>query len=117
MDGSVIVLDKDGVQILHDVDDEDLLRVLQQTVDGFIEIVYPQGLSKPYLMVVNEEGLLRGMDLNPIASALYGIWDHGFPIVGPAVICKQILTADGPDIGPLEEADIPRVMDIIWRCI
>lgn len=52
-------------------------------------------------MLVNDEGLLRGMTMNPTASALYGEL-----IVGPAVIMKEVMTEDGPDVGGLDLSDI-----------
>ena len=101
---------KNGHEIMH-AEDVDLLRYCQQAVRGHIEIVYPKNVERPYLMVVNEEGRLRNMKINPVASYLYGTQDHGEPIVGPALILKQIMTDDGPDIGFLtqEEALIMEV--------
>lgn len=40
-------------------------------------------------MVVNDEGLLRGLPLNRFASLLYGTPEHGQPIVGNAVILRE----------------------------
>lgn len=93
---------KNGHQVMH-AEDVDLLRYCQQTVRGHIETVYPKGLKRPYLMVVNYEGRLRNMEINPVASYLYGTQNHGEPIVGPAMILKQIMTDDGPDIGFLTQ--------------
>ena len=116
-DGYVILLyeGRDGHQVQHVGEDRDMLRYLQQSVRGYIEVVYPQNLPKPFLMLVNEEGLLRNMDLNPAACWLYGSQDHGQPIVGPAVICKQIWTDDGPDIGLLTKEDVEEAMTAVWK--
>lgn len=116
-EGYVILLyeGRDGHQVQHVGEDRDMLRFLQQSVRGYIEVVYPEKLPKPFLMLVNEEGLLRNMDLNPAACWLYGSEKHGAPIVGPAVICKQIRTDDGPDIGLLTKEDVQEAMGPVWQ--
>ena len=58
---------------------ENTLEALQAAVEGFIETV-PLVPGKA-VMIVNEEGLLRGMSYNALASAIAGT--H---IVGPAVV-------------------------------
>ena len=95
---------KNGHEVRH-VEDVNLLRYCQQAVKGHIEIVYPKGLGRPYLLVVNDEGRLSNMEINQVASYLYGTQDHGEPIVGPAMILKQIMTDDGPDIGFLTQEE------------
>ena len=54
------------------------LNALQQTVDGHIETVY---LGRGLVMVVNEEGKLRGLPVS--FKTEYDI------IVGTAIICGQ----------------------------
>ena len=61
------------------------LEWLQKSVDGWIEIVRGVGLPDGGLLVVNEEGLLRGLPFNPVASFLYSAGNA--PIVGDAVVC------------------------------
>lgn len=79
------------------------LSYLQRVVDGPIDIV-PVPLAKhkgkKLLMVVNDEGLLKGLKGNTLASALY--LDY---IVGNVVIGIQD-TEPEPDIYalPIEEA-------------
>ena len=82
---------------------EKMLDDLQQAVDGFIEIVRPFGRSGNHLvMVVNDEGLIRGMEANPIGSLLYGD-----TIAGPIVLMKEGIRDGEPDLIGLtqEEAD------------
>lgn len=57
------------------------LKELQGYVDGLIEIVY---LSNELIMVVNEEGLIDGYPLNPLASEIAGRL-----IAGDVLICKN----------------------------
>jgi hypothetical protein len=65
---------------------ENKLEALQGAVDGYIETVslIPEKVD----MIVNEEGLIKGMELNPIASAIAGTY-----IVGNALI----VGVDGED--------------------
>lgn len=58
---------------------ENTLEALQAAVDGYIETVTL--IPGKAVMIVNEEGLLRGMAPNPIASNVANT-----QIVGPAVV-------------------------------
>lgn len=62
-----------------EVDIENTLEALQHSVDGYIETVTL--IPGKAVMIVNEEGLLRGMTPNPAASMIAGT-----KIVGPALI-------------------------------
>lgn len=79
-------------------DIENTLEALQAAVDGYIESVTL--IPDKAVMIVNEEGLLRGMTPNPIASAVANT-----QIVGPAVV----VGVDGEDF-----TDIPEDVE---RCI
>jgi hypothetical protein len=57
------------------------LDVLQGIVGGYIEALK---MKDGNLMVVNEEGLMKNLPVNPYASLLYGS-----PIVGNAVVCSK----------------------------
>ena len=85
----------------------DSLHALQKMVGGFIEIVRPRYLRKPYVMIVNEEGLLRNLPVNNTASMLYaGIT----PIVGDVLIMQEIFSDEGePELvglGPAEASGL-----------
>ena len=58
---------------------ENTLKALQKAVDGYIETVTL--ISGYAVMIVNEEGLLRGMPSNLTASAV-----AARKIVGPALV-------------------------------
>lgn len=79
-----------------------LHKSLGAVVGGYIELVHPQGLNRPYCMVVNEEGLIHKLPLNRAGSLLYGIQFHGSPIVGDIVIMAEGETDKGIDF-----VDIP----------
>ena len=96
-----------------------MMDALRETVGcEWIEIVHPVGLTEPYLMVVDEEGLLKDRPaLNVIASYLYGTHEHGQPIVGNAVIIKEVETDEGAELAWLteeEELAIERKIEGTW---
>ena len=78
-----------------------------------IEIVHPQRLPSPYAMIVDESGLYKNLPINAIGSLLYGADIHGFPIVGTALIVKDVMTAEGPDVAFLDAEDIPSAMMVL----
>ncbi len=90
------------------------LRDLQNAVGGYIEHVNPAGLPSPYCLICNEEGLLKGLPFNPIASKWYGTHLHGNPIVGPVVVLKEVTTPDGDrDFGGLSPLDVDTIQRLI----
>ncbi|MDT3388898.1 MAG: DUF3846 domain-containing protein [Bacteroidota bacterium] len=66
------------------------LEELQKFVGGYIEIVY---LADGKLcMVVNEEGKINHLPMNPIATRLFNLFTTGAPydyIVGNVLICES----------------------------
>ncbi len=74
------------------VEIDNTLEALQAAVDGYIEAVTL--IPGKAVMIVNEEGLLRGMAQNPIASAVANT-----QIVGPAVV----IGVDGEDFTDIPE--------------
>lgn len=87
---------------------EPLYKTVGNDVGGYIEIVRPKHLPRPYVMIVNEEGLLLRLPWNMAGSLLYG---EG--IAGNIVIMREGFTEDGePDILGLEEDDIDRLAEI-----
>lgn len=68
IEGTIIRLD----EIKND------LRALQHAVDGYIETVRLQGGG---VMIVNEEGLLREMPYNALASLVAGTGIHGTALI------------------------------------
>ena len=92
---------------VKETDPDHMLRDLQKAVGGFIEIVRPFGHDSGHLvMVVNDEGLIRGMAANPIGSLLYGD-----TIAGPIVIMKEGIRNDEPDLIGLTK----EVADFVMR--
>ena len=97
----------------------DLMATLRDKIGcEYVEVVHPEGLPGPYLMIVDEEGLMKDRpSLNVIASYLYGTHKHGQPIVGNAVIVKEVITGEGYDLSWLTESEelaIERKLEGIW---
>lgn len=84
-----------------------------EAVGGYIEIVHPKRLNPPYCMVVNEEGLLHDLPLNPYGSYLYGTDLHGNPIAGDIVILKEEWGNDGIDLAGLSDEECTTLADQI----
>lgn len=81
-----------------DVDFSDF-RSIQQTIGGHFETVRTQLLTDYFkdpsvIMLVDEEGLVKGLPMNAVGSALYGTVRHGCPIVGDLIFAR----GDGEDI-------------------
>ena len=83
-----------------------LYETIGEAVDGWIEIVRPGGLKSPYVMVVNEEGLIKELPINIAGSILYGTPAHGSPIVGNIVIMKEGWTDEGKDLLGLSDEEV-----------
>ncbi len=75
------IIRTDGQQ--EEITGKPTLEQLQKAVGGLIEAVHIVGSKK--VMIVNEEGLLKNLPLNPIASQMVRK-----PIVGDVVICKRV---------------------------
>lgn len=93
------------------------LEDIRNVFDGYPEIVYPEGLSRPYCMAVDDEGLLKHLPLNKFGSYIYQSYMHGSPIVGDVVIVKIGMTDGGPDVVGLEDHEIDGLKQAIERII
>jgi hypothetical protein len=56
----------------------------QGAIGGWIEIVRPRGMERPNVMIVDEEGLCKGLPINKLGSHLYG-----GPIAGDILIARE----------------------------
>ena len=78
------------------------LEWLQQQVGGYIETV-PACLGNNMLIIVNEEGKLKGLPFNDTATDMArGLGDM---LVGTVVVMK----AEGPELAPLDRDELMRV--------
>ncbi|MBQ1569567.1 MAG: DUF3846 domain-containing protein [Clostridiales bacterium] len=105
MDKKITVFKLPADGSLKAIPDEipDKLEVLQQYVDGYIEIVtldrHPDGTRT--VMIVNDCGLIWCLPVNPIATALYqGYTEAETPICGNAIVCTADDEGELLDIAP-----------------
>ena len=69
----------------------------------WIEIVRPQRLKDGLVMIVDEEGKLKGKAVNEIGSYYYGADLHGDPIVGDCLILMEQMGDDGPELATMTD--------------
>ena len=93
---------------------EPAYKSIGEAVGGWIEVVHPVRLGRPYCMVVNEEGLLRNLPMNVLGSFLYGTDNHGSPIAGDIVLLREGINSDGEyDLLGLTEQDIEYLCNMV----
>ena len=89
-------------------------KSIGEAVGGWIEVVRPVRLKRPYCMIVNEEGALINLPRNIFGSFLYGTNYHGNWILGDIVLLKEGINSDGePDILGLDEQEIKHMCDMV----
>ena len=89
-------------------------KSIGEAVGGWIEVVRPVRLKRPYCMIVNEEGALINLPRNIFGSFLYGTNYHGNWILGDIVLLKEGINSDGErDILGLDEQDIKYLRDMV----
>lgn len=95
---------------------DDLNQHLHKSLNGFFEIVQPIFLPDDFWLLVDDEGLLKDLPYNPIASRLCDGW-----MVGKAIIMKGGLLHGDPDLVGLSMNDIDLLMPMLrtlqagWR--
>lgn len=93
---------------------EPTYKSIGDAVGGWIEIVCPVRLKRPYCMIVNEEGVLLNLPINSFGSFLYGMDYHGDPILGDIVLLKEGIDSNGErDILGLDGQDIKYLCDMV----
>lgn len=65
-------------------------KSIQQAIGGHFETVHTQLMVDYFkdpsvIMLVDEEGLIKGLPENALGCALYGTVNHGCPIVGDLI--------------------------------
>ena len=83
IDGQVLASDGSSREFLPANRKDYTLDELKEVVGGYIEII---SLPDDFLMVLNEEGKLKGLPFNEQASQLIPPTDY---IVGDVLICKS----------------------------
>jgi len=86
--------------------EEPLYRDLKTAIGRRVEVVHPRGLARPFIMIVDEEGIIKQRPVNTIGSFLYGAHIQGNVIAGDIVIIREADGEDGPDFVGLLDQDI-----------
>ena len=108
-----IVITPEGTVKVQDFA-EPFYKTIGAAIGGLVQGVRPKGLPRPYLMAVNDAGLLMKLPFHSIASFWYGTQYHGSPIVGNIVLIKEGINSEGePDWITLNDADIRELMALI----
>lgn len=91
---------------------EEGLGYYYRTIDcGTIDIVHTVLEGK--CLVVDDEGLFKEEPaVNMPASLLYGFLEHGQPIVGNALLCKDSYTPEGTETVGLSHDEALAVLEI-----
>lgn len=80
-------------------------KSIQQAIGGHFETVRTQLMADYFkdvsmIMLVDEEGLIKGLPVNSLGCALYGTPQHGCPIVGNLIFARiageDIVAPDDP---------------------
>jgi hypothetical protein len=96
----------DGNTVTREEFENGTLERLQQLVGGYIETV--PCIFKDYILVIDEEGKLKGLQENRIANELSALSVQWFDVlVGPALIAK---TEEDRIVG-LSEAEADKLMN------
>ena len=73
---------------------------MRKLVGGHIEIARIDHIATDLILLVNEEGKVRGLPLNPVATACLADFDG---IAGPAVVCRDGIVDSESDCLHLSE--------------
>lgn len=88
---------------------------IQQETGGYFECVKTQRLwdyfKAPVVMLVDEEGLIKRLPFNAVASAFYGYDEHGCRIVGDMLLGLVL----GEDIIGLGDSDSEQWMERLLK--
>lgn len=106
-----IVIKTDGtIRIIDAPDDPGWMWMRDNIGCEWIEFVRPRRLPAGFVMVVDEEGLLKENKFNCHGSYLYEYEKHGQPIVGDVMILKEVETDDGMNCVGLTEKEAEQIV-------
>lgn len=95
--------------------EQPLYKTLGAVVEGHIEHVNPRGLEAPYCMIVNDEGLIENLPINPVGCLFYQTHKHGCPIAGTIVIMQNGFYNGEPDIVGIPEPKLNEMYETFLK--
>jgi len=100
---AVKIVPDQGASVIEAPDGLPLNWFYRQIDCSTIETVRPDGLPDGLLMVIDEMGKIKDRPINIVPSVWYGYFRHGDPIVGPVLVVREELTAEGLDLAGLNK--------------
>ncbi len=86
-----IKISADNKISIVDVDFDDY-KAIQREIGGYIETVKTQKMfdyfGRPVLMLVDEDGYMKNLEINTVGSFLYDLERHGLPVLGDIIFCQ-----------------------------
>lgn len=112
-----IIAKADGTVLKIEVPEngEVLYKFVRNAIGGYMENTYPAGLPQGYVMIVDEEGKLKGKPVNGIGSALYKSDSHGDYIVGDVIILKLGIYQGEHDIVGIPDDEANELMNKLFK--
>lgn len=86
LSNNILILKSDDSVELRWVEGELSLKEVQEIVEGYIELVPIK--NDKFFFIVNEEGLLKGLEVNELARQMFGLDVVGNLIVCPKHLCE-----------------------------
>lgn len=99
-----------GVPYVTKVDDNiDLSKIAKELGFEWCELVRPVGLKGRFVMIVDEEGLLKD---NPVPNLVGSYW-YGGGIAGNIMVLKEVMGDEGPELSGLTDEECEEVFDFL----
>lgn len=99
-----------GVPYAAKVDDKiDLSKIAKELGFEWCELVRPVGLKGKFVMIVDEEGLLKD---NPVPNLVGSYW-YGGMIAGNLMVLKEVMGDEGPELSGLTDKECEEVFDFL----
>lgn len=84
---------------------------IRQNLGGYLEVVKPKKLNSSLCMIVDEEGLIKGLPFNPWGCWLYGTEEHMQPIAGDIIIMAEMDSIDGIVLKGLTDEQMVEIIE------
>lgn len=111
----VIRIAPDNQIRLEELDPENVLEDFQRLCGGNIQIVPARLEDRDLILAVDEEGKLKGEDVNILGTFLTIKTLPADWIVGPAVLCQVGIRDGEPDLVGFEQKDAAELADQLVR--
>lgn len=96
---------------------KDATYSLRNLIKGCPEHIRPRRLKPPYCFFIDDNGLMKGLEVNPAGSYLYETDIHGHPVVGNIFFMKEIKHCNSYSIVGLSDDEVKEIMQIISNAL